>query len=182
MGEKSADNLLASIDKSKSNSLSRLLAALNIPHVGVSTAAMLAQHYGSMDALLAADMTQLQEIEGIGPELAQSIRQFLNSEGGQRTVNELRSVGANMIEPKRRTTGPQPLAGKSIVVTGTMERFGRKEIQDLIVKLGGKAVGSVSSKTDYVVAGTDPGSKLAKAQSLGVEVIDEAEFCKRAGV
>ena len=182
MGTKSADNLLESLDKSKANPLSRLLAALNIPHVGVSTAALLAQHFGTMDALLAADGQQLQELEGIGPELAQSIHQFLHSESGQRTVDALRAVGVNMIEPRRQVDGPQPLAGKTIVVTGTLERFGRKEVQDFIAKLGGKSVGSVSSKTDFVVAGTDPGSKLDKAESLGVEIIDEAEFLKRVGI
>lgn len=182
MGAKSAKNLLDAIEKSKTNPLSRLLAALNIPHVGVSTAAMLARHFGSIDAIKAADMDQLQRIEGIGPELAQNIHKFLNSDSGRRTIEELRGVGVNMTEPKRESTGPQPLAGKTIVVTGTLERFGRKEIQDLIVRLGGKSVGSVSSKTDFVLAGADPGSKLDKARSLGIEVIDEAEFCKRAGL
>lgn len=182
MGAKSAQNLLDAIEKSKKNPLSRLLAGLNIPHVGVSTAALLARHYGSMDKLMAADVEQLQEIEGIGPELARSIQVFLHSQSGKHTIQGLKQVGVNMIEPKQQAAGPQPLDGKTIVVTGTLERFGRKEIQDLIASLGGKAAGSVSGKTDFVVAGADPGSKLDKARSLGVEVIDEDEFCRRAGL
>lgn len=182
MGTKSAENLLDAIEKSKARPLARLVAALNIPHVGVSTAALLAEQFGTIDHLMEARMDTLQEIEGIGPELAQSIHTFLNSESGKHTIQALREVGVNMTQPKREMAGPQPFAGKTIVVTGTLERFGRKEIQDLIASLGGKSAGSVSSKTDFVVAGADPGSKLAKAESLGVEVIDEAEFCKRAGI
>jgi len=183
MGAKSADNLLDAIEKSKRNPFSRLLAALNIPHVGVNTAALLAEHFGSMDALADADLDTLQKIEGVGPELADSIRAFFHSQAGQKTIAGLRSVGVNMKEPKRvKTTGPQPFAGKSIVVTGSLERFSRKEAQDLIATLGGKTVGSVSKKTDFVVVGADPGSKRDKANALGVEVIDENEFCKRAGV
>lgn len=182
MGTKSAEKLVDAVEKSKSNPLSRLLAALNIPHVGVSTAAVLANHFGSIDNLMTTSMEQLEELEGIGPELAKSIHTFLHNDSGKHTIQTLREVGVNMTQPKRQTAGPQPLAGKTIVVTGTLEHFGRKEIQDLIAALGGKAAGSVSSKTDFVVAGADAGSKLAKAESLKVEVIDEEEFCRRAGV
>ncbi|MBI4580591.1 MAG: NAD-dependent DNA ligase LigA [Planctomycetes bacterium] len=182
MGAKSADNLLGAIAKSKAHPLARLLAALNIPHVGVNTAALLAEHFGTIDGLMAADMDALQEVEGIGPELAESIHGFLHRKAGQQTIEHLRAVGVNMKQPKRQTAGPQPFAGKTIVVTGTLERFGRKEVQDLIAKLGGKAAGSVSGKTDFVVVGADPGSKLDKARTLKVEVIDENEFCRRAGL
>jgi len=183
MGSKSADNLIHAIDKSKCNPLSRLLAALNIPHVGVNTAALLARHFGSMDALASADMESLEEVEGVGPELAESIQAFFQSKAGRTTLDSLRSVDVQMKEPKRAAgTGPQPFAGKSIVVTGTLDRYSRKAAQDLIVSLGGKAVGSVSKKTDFVVVGADPGSKLDTARSLGVEVIDEAEFCKRVAI
>jgi DNA ligase (NAD+) len=151
--------------------------------VGVNTAALLARHFGSMDALAAADTESLQEVEGVGPELAESIHAFFQSKAGRTTLDSLRSVGVQMREPKKTAgTGPQPFAGKSIVVTGTLERYSRKAAQDLIVSLGGKAVGSVSKKTDFVVVGADPGSKLDKARSLGVEVIDEAEFCKRVDI
>ena len=136
-----------------------------------------------MDALIGADVEDLQEIEGIGPELAESICTFLHSKQGQETIESLRSVGVNMTQPwKPVKAGGQPLAGKTVVVTGTLEHYGRKGIDDLIKELGGKAAGSVSKKTDFVVAGTDPGSKLDKARSLGVEVIDENEFRKRAGI
>ncbi|UCD27278.1 MAG: NAD-dependent DNA ligase LigA [Planctomycetota bacterium] len=183
MGAKSADNLLSNIERSKSHPLARLLAALNMPHIGVNTAAILADEYGSMDALVEAGVEELQEIEGIGPELAESIYSFLHSRQGQITIESLRKVGVNMTQPRKRArVGGQPLAGKSIVVTGALEHYSRKAIEDLIKELGGKAAGSVSKKTDFVVAGSDAGSKLDKARSLGVEVIDENEFRKRAGI
>jgi DNA ligase (NAD+) len=183
MGKKSADNLLAAIEKSKNNPLARLLAALNIQHVGVNTAIDLAEHFGSMDDLIAASRDDLQKVEGIGPELAESIHGFLHNEQGQRTIAHLREVGVNMIQPRKlKAAGPQPFAGKTIVVTGTLEHYDRKGIETLIRELGGKPAGSVSKKTDFVVAGAEAGSKLDKARELGVEVIDEAEFRRRAGV
>jgi len=183
MGEKSADNLLANIEKSKKHPLTRVLAALNIQHIGVNTAAILAEHFGSMDNLSKASVDELQGIEGIGPELAESIVQFFHSQQGQKTIESLKAAGINMIQPhKKARAGTQPFDGKTVVVTGTLEHFSRKEIENLIKELGGKTTGSVSKKTDFVVAGADPGSKLDKARSLGVEVIDETEFRNRAGV
>ena len=181
MGEKSADNLLAAIEESKKRPLSRVLAALNIQHVGVNTALLLAEHFGSMDALMDADAEALQEVEGIGPEVADSIHSFFHRKAGRHTVDALVKVGVNMVEPRKKRTGPQPLAGKAIVVTGSLEHYSRKEIEDLIKELGGKAAGSVSENIDFVVVGADPGSKLDKARKLGVEVIDENEFRRRAG-
>jgi DNA ligase (NAD+) len=181
MGEKSADNLLAAIEQSKTRPLARVLAALNIQHVGVTTAAMLADHFGSMDALMDADVDKLQEVEQIGPEVAQSIHSFFHQKAGYQTVEALRKVGVNMTQPKRKTAGPQPFVGKTIVVTGSLEHYSRKEAEDLIKTLGGKTAGSVSKKTDFVVVGADPGSKLDKARQLGVETIDETEFRRRAG-
>jgi DNA ligase (NAD+) len=182
MGEKSVDNLLGAIEASKERPLSRLLAALNIPHVGVSTALLLAERFCTMQAVQEATPEQLLAIPGIGPELARSIHQFLTSERGRQVIADLAAAGVNMTQPAKTPNGPQPFAGMSIVVTGTLETFSRKEIQDLIASLGGKAVGSVSKNTTFVVAGTDPGSKLDKAKALGIEVIDEAEFRKRAGL
>ncbi|MHC4795129.1 MAG: helix-hairpin-helix domain-containing protein, partial [Planctomycetota bacterium] len=183
MGAKSADNLLRNIEKSKAHPLSRLLAGLNIQHIGVNTAAILADEYGTMDALCEASVAALQEVEGIGPELAESIYTFLHSGQGRKTVESLRAVDVNMTEPKKKgKAGGVALACKTVVVTGTLEHYSRKEIENLIKELGGKAVGSVSKKTDFVVAGSDPGSKLEKARSLGIEVIDEAEFRKRIGI
>lgn len=181
MGAKSADNLLANIDKSKKHPLSRLLAALNIPHVGTSTALLLAEQFGSMHALERAGREDLQEVEGIGPELAENIFCFLRDQS--LTVETLDVLGVNMTQPRKKAqaTGGRPFLGKTIVVTGTLEHYGRKEIQDLIKELGGKAAGSVSKRTDFVVAGAEAGSKLTKARELGVEVIDEGEFRERAG-
>jgi len=181
MGTKSADNLLAAIEASKKQPLARVLAALNIQHVGVNTAMLLAEHFGSMDAIADASVEQLQEVEQIGPEVAASIHSFFHHKSGRQVVEALRKVGVNMTQPKRKRTGPQPLAGKTIVVTGTLDGYSRKEIEDLIVSLGGKAAGSVSGKTDFVVAGADPGSKIDKARQLGVEIIDEKEFDRRVG-
>jgi DNA ligase (NAD+) len=183
MGAKSADNLLAAIEKSKNNPLARLLAALNIQHVGVNTAIDLAEHFGSMDALIAASRDELQQVEGIGPELAESIYGFLHNEQGRRIIAHLRDVGVNMTQPRKaKAAGPQAFVGKTIVVTGTLEHYGRKDIEDLIRQLGGKPAGSVSKKTDFVVAGAEAGSKLDKARELGIEVIDETEFRRRAGM
>lgn len=181
MGEKSADNILEGIEKSKKRPLSRVLAALNIRHVGSSTAELLAAHFGDMETIAKASADELEEIDGVGPELAASIHQFFNSEAGRKTWQALRDAGVNMKEPKRRTSDGQPLAGKTLVVTGTLEKFSRSEIEKLIKELGGKAAGSVSKKTDYLVCGEDAGSKLDKAKDLGVKVLSEGEFLKLVG-
>ena len=181
MGEKSADNLLAAIEASKTRPLARLITALNIPQVGAATADLLAAHFGTMDKLMEADETELQEVEGIGPEMAASIRAFFDNRAMCRLIDRLRDAGVSMKQPRRAVTAHQPLAGKTIVVTGTLEKYSRKEIQDLIVQLGGKASGSVSRNTDYVLAGADPGSKLDKARELNVKVLTEKEFEKLIG-
>jgi DNA ligase (NAD+) len=178
VGEKSADNLLAAIEESKKRPLARLVTALNIPQVGAATADLLAEHFGDMDTLMDADKEKLQEVEGIGPEVAASIRQYFDNRATRKLIDRLREAGVNMKQPKRHVSGRQPLAGKTLVVTGTLENYSRKEIQDLIVELGGKAAGSVSKNTDYLVCGADPGSKLDKAKELGVKVLNEKEFNK----
>ena len=177
LGEKSVDNLLAGIEASKHRPLSRVIAALNIRHVGANTAQLLAEHAGTVDALLAAGEEQLQEVEGIGPEVAASVRQWFDSEVGRRTISDLKAVGVNMTQPSApRVPGRRVLDGKTLVVTGKLEKYGRSEIESLIKELGGKATGSVSKKTDYLVAGVDAGSKLDKARRLGVPVLSEGEF------
>jgi DNA ligase (NAD+) len=181
MGEKSVDNLLAGIKKSKEQPLSRLLAALNIRHVGGSTAELLAEHFLSMDKLGVADQDALTEVEGVGPEMASSIVHFFGSQDGQKVIDRLRAAGLKMAQPKRQRATDSPLAGKTVVVTGTLESMGRKEAQDLIKELGGKAAGSVSKKTDLVVFGDSPGSKLTKAKELGVETLDEGGFLRLIG-
>ncbi len=176
MGEKSADNLLAGIERSKKQPLARVLAALNIRHVGAATAEVLAEHFGEMGRIAEATEDELQQVEGVGPELASSIRQFFSSAAGRKAWQSLCEAGVNMKQPKTARSGEQPLAGKTIVVTGTLENWGRNEVERLIKELGGKPVGSVSRKTDFVLAGSDPGSKLAKAHELHVKVLSEADF------
>lgn len=176
MGEKSADNLLAGIEASKQRPLARLLAALNIRHVGASTAEDVAAHFGDLDALAAASVEQLQEVEGVGEEVARSLRAWFDSAAGKHVIADLRDVGVDPRQEKRRPPAGSPIAGKTLVVTGTLKNYGRKEIEELIKSLGGKTSGSVSKKTDYVVVGEDAGSKLDKARALGVKTLSEKEF------
>ena len=182
VGEKSADNLLAGIEASKRQPLARVLAALNIRHVGANTAELLANHFGSLDALRAADEESLQTVDGVGPEVAGSLRRWLDSEAGQATIADLAAIGINLTQPQAEAgAAARPLAGKIFVVTGSLERYDRKDIETLIKRFGGKATGSVSKQTDYVVAGAKAGSKLEKAQKLGVPVLSEAEFEEMVG-
>ncbi len=181
LGEKSVDNLLDGIEQSKRQPLSRLLAALNIRHIGGSTAELLADAFGSMEKLRTRSVEQLMEVEGVGPEMARSVVRFFNSPAGIAGVDRLAAAGVTMTQPKRSVASDSPLAGKTVVVTGTLERMGRKEAQDAIRRLGGKPVGSVSKKTDLVVAGESPGSKFDKAKQLGIETIDETQFLRLIG-
>lgn len=179
MGKKSAQNLLDGIEVSKDRGLARVLTGLAIPHVGDHVAELLAEEFGNIDDLAQASAERLSQISGIGDVLAESVHAFFHSPGGKRIVNEFRSLGVKLTEPRKRT--PQQagaITGKTFVVTGTLERYSRMEIEDLIKRLGGKVTGSVSKKTDYVVAGENPGSKLDKARQVGVTVLSEAEFEK----
>ncbi len=170
--KKSAQNLLAAIEYSKSNNLDKLLFGLGIRNIGDKAAALLAEHFGSMEALRAASVEQMCEIDGFGVVMAQSVREFFDKEGTSDLLTRLEEAGVNM----KWTGTPKgtALAGKTLVVTGTLPTLSRQEAEALIVQNGGKAAGSVSKKTSYVVAGTAAGSKLTKAQSLGIPVIDEA--------
>jgi DNA ligase (NAD+) len=181
MGEKSVDNFLAGIEASKKKPLSKLLAALNIRHVGASTGELLAEHFGDIDALMAADVDALTAVDGIGPELAESVRGFFTSADGVELIQRLRDAGLSMTQPRGAVAGDGAFAGMTVVITGTLESLGRKEAEQLVKSLGGKTAGSVSKKTDLVVAGEKAGSKLSKARELGIEVIDEAGFLSRAG-
>lgn len=179
MGKKSLDNLLQGVEKSKSRDLWRLLVGLNIMHVGTGTAQVLESHFGTLDALMQATEDDLLEVEEVGPVLAKSIHKFFHSEAGQNLIEELRQFGLNFgtpISKRPKSATPGKLEGKTIVVTGTLETLGRDEAQELIRKHGGKPAGSVSKNTDYVVAGEKAGSKLSKAQELGVKVLSEEEF------
>jgi DNA ligase (NAD+) len=180
MGKKSSENLLAGIEASKSRGLARLLNALSIRHVGNRVAALLAEHFGSMKELQKASVEELSEVNEIGPIIAQSVHDFLHSDFGKQTVDDLAALGVKMTEPKRAApTGP--LVGKTLVVTGTLEKYSRDEIEKLIEEFGGRAASSVSKNTNFLVAGEEAGSKLDKAKKLGVKVIGEAEFEKLIG-
>lgn len=177
MGKKSAEKFLAGIEASKNRGLARLLSALSIRHVGNRVASLLAENFGSMDALRKATPEELSSVNEIGEVIADSVHGFLNSEYGKGTIDDLASVGVEMTAPKKAAPAEGgALAGKTFVVTGTLSKYTRDEIHDLIAKHGGRAASSVSKKTDYLVAGTEAGSKLAKAKELGVKVIDEAGF------
>lgn len=177
MGEKSARNLVDGIEASKDRGLARVLNALSIRHVGARVATVVAEHFGTMDALMAASVEDLSEINEIGPIIARSVVDFLHGEAGQGIVDDLRSVGVKLeIERPEAGSGIRPLEGKTFVVTGTLQKYSRDEINAAIERLGGRATSSVSKNTDYVVAGEKAGSKLTKAQQLGVTVLDEAGF------
>jgi DNA ligase (NAD+) len=183
VGEKIANKVIANIDKSRQQGLDRLLAALGIHHVGNRVAHVLASHFGSLDALAGATCEQLSSVPDIGDVIAQSVYDFFHEPAGAKIVAELKAaaIDPHMATPAASAAGDLPLAGKTVVVTGTMEKLDRSEIEKLILTLGGKAAGSVSKKTSFVVAGDKAGSKLDKAKELGVEVITEDEFLKRVG-
>jgi DNA ligase (NAD+) len=181
MGKKSAENLLAGIEASKSRGLTRLLAGLSIPLVGESMAELLTAQYPSMDALLAAPQADMAAIKGFGPKRAESVYKFLHSVSGTKLIDELRAAGVKMTEEVKARPQGNDLSGKTFVVTGTLVNYKRSDIENLIKALGGKTAGSVSKKTNYVVAGEEAGSKLDKAHELGVPVLTEEEFEKLIG-
>jgi DNA ligase (NAD+) len=172
----SVDNLLAGIERSKQRPWTRVLFALGIRHVGDVTAEAVVAVCPSLDALLAADVERLAEAEGVGPVVAESVREFLAIETNRALLERLRAAGLRMEsdEPPPPTNGP--LTGLSVVVTGGLDGYTRDEAKRAIALAGGKATGSVSRSTAFVVAGADPGSKLQKAEAAGVPVIEEAEF------
>ncbi|MDR1740656.1 MAG: NAD-dependent DNA ligase LigA [Synergistaceae bacterium] len=175
MGEKSARNLLASIEKSKSRPLSALLAALGIRFVGDRVASTLAQSFGSMDALSKATEDEIAAADGVGAVIASSVEAFFRSGANQALIRRLAEAGVKMTEGDHKARSG-PLAGQTVVFTGELSSMSRAEAEGLVRSLGGKATGSVSAKTSLVVAGEKPGSKLAKATELGVRVVGEDEF------
>ncbi len=181
MGEKSASKILAEIEASKKQSLDHLLAGIGIRHVGNRVSHILATHFGSLDEIAITSQEALAEVDEIGPVIAESVHDFFHNPAGVATVNDLRSVGLNPKMQKRAASAALAFSGKTIVVTGSMEKLDRKEAESLIIELGGKASGSVSKNTSFVVAGPGAGRKLDKAKELKIEVISEADFLKRAG-
>lgn len=176
MADKSANNIVSAIEKSKRTTLARFIYALGIRNVGEATAKDLAAHLGSMDRLMAADSERLQQIPDIGPVVAQSIADFFAEAHNREVIEQLRACGVHWDEHGEKpvlAAAAAPLSGKTFVLTGTLPTMSREEAKERIEALGGKVSGSVSKKTDYVVVGTDPGSKYDKAVSLGVTILDE---------
>jgi DNA ligase (NAD+) len=180
MGKKSAQNLLQQIGKARSAPLERVIFGLGIRMVGERTAQLLAEHFGSMDKLMQASPAELMQVEGVGPNVAASVREFFDEPKNVRLVERLRRAGLRM-QGEARRRGTQ-LAGRTFVITGTLPHYSRDEAKRLIEDAGGKVSGSVSKKTDYVLAGSDPGSKLDKARELNVAVIDEAALKRMIGL
>lgn len=174
--EKSASNLLAAIERSKQTTLARFIYALGIRNVGEATAKDLARHFGSLDRLLAADATQLMQVRDVGPVVAQCLRQFCDEPHNLEVIEQLRAAGVAWSEGEAVALANSVIAGKVFVLTGTLPSLTRDAAKELIEAGGGKVSGSVSKKTDFVVAGAEAGSKLEKAQELGVAVIDEAQL------
>ena len=173
MAEKSADNVLAQIERSKHTALERFLYALGIPQVGSASAELLAGHFGSLEAIMEADAETLQQVHGIGPRMADDVHRFFRQEHNQEVIGALRKAGVRWPAAAPRTRAPQTLAGKIFVLTGSLSSMSRDEAKRSLKALGAKVSESVSKKTDYVVAGEDPGGKLDKARELGVDVMDE---------
>ncbi len=174
MAEKSAQNILAALEKSKRTTLPRFLFGLGIRHVGEATAKELARHFGQLDRIMDASVEALSEVNDVGPVVAQSIRTFFDQPHNREVVEQLRACGVSWEEGEPAERAPQPLSGKTFVLTGTFPTLKREDAKAMLEAAGAKVAGSVSKKTDYVVAGTEAGSKLDKAIELGVAVIDEA--------
>jgi DNA ligase (NAD+) len=180
--KQSADQLVAAIEASKHQPLSLLIFGLGIPHVGFTAAQLLARRFGKLDALAeAARGEKLGGIQGIGPVIAKSVSAFFNESRNQELLKRLKAAGVNQVEP-HAASADGALSGKTYVLTGSLPTLSRSQATTLIEQAGGRVGGSVSKKTDALVAGDDAGSKLEKAKQLGVEVIDEAELMRRAGV
>jgi DNA ligase (NAD+) len=180
MADKSAANVLAAIEKSKGTTLARFIFGLGIRHVGEATAKDLARHFGSLDALLAATEQDLLQVHDVGPVLAESIAGFLGEPHNREGIGQLRAAGVHWPEgppaPVNEGAPAGALAGRTFVLTGTLPTLARDEAKAMIEARGGKVSGSVSKKTDYVVAGAEAGSKLARAEELGVAILDETQL------
>jgi len=180
MGDKSARNVLDAIEAGKTRPLWRFIAGLGIRHVGSRSAQILAEQFGSLEALMDAGQEELETTEQVGPVMAESVYQYFRDRRHRAVIDDLLAAGVRPQPPARKKAAGR-LQDKTVVVTGTLKDFSRQQIEQAIRDAGGKVSGSVSKKTDFVLAGEDPGSKLEKAQSLGVEVIDEERFMKMIG-
>jgi DNA ligase (NAD+) len=180
MADKSASNVIDAIEESKARPLWRFIAALGIRHIGGQTAEILADYFGSLEALINADQEKIQTIDQIGPTMAKSVYEYFRDPNNRSVVEQLLDAG---VKPQRAAglRCSDKLAGKTIVVTGELENFTRQQVEQEIKQAGGKPSSSVSKKTDFVLAGKNAGSKLDKALKLGVKVISEQEFLKMLG-
>jgi len=178
--DKGADALITAIQASKSQPLSRLLSALGIRHVGSIAAQLLAQHFGTLDALMAASADDILNVRGIGATIANGVVAYFSDPAGRALVEKLRSHGVNFTEPRAVVAGG-PLSGQTVVITGTLPTLSRTKATAMIEAAGGRVTGSVSKSTSFLLAGEEAGSKLEKAKSLGVDIIDEAELLRRIG-
>lgn len=177
-GEKSTDKLLKQIEDSKQKPLDNLLMALGIPHVGVKSAEMLANHFHSLANLEAADIDSIASIKGMGRVAAASIVEFFQSADNQAVLAKIKAAGTRTEDPIKEDGGPKPLAGKTFVLTGNLVNYGRKQAEELLKRRGATIGSSVSKNTDYVIAGAEAGSKLTKAEQLGVNIMDEETFTR----
>jgi DNA ligase (NAD+) len=175
-GKKSTQNLFNAIEGSKARPFSRVIYALGIRHIGASIAQLLVDNFITIEQLIGATETDLQSIQGIGPQIAESVVRFFTNEHNRRIVKRLKMAGVQMLEKKKRARTSQQLSNKSFVLTGTLATMTREEAKQRIESLGGKVVSSISKKTDIVVVGTDAGSKLEKAKTLGILLLDEQKF------
>ena len=179
MADKSATNLLKAVEDSKNRDFYRVIYALGIRYVGLNTAKLLAETYGSMDELMHANADELSNVEGVGEKIAASIVDFFSDKHNIGLVEKLKAAGVSMASfMKKAEVKDNFFKGKKIVFTGELEAFSRKEAQEKVENLGGKIISSVSRSTDVVVVGKNPGSKLQKAETLGIRVIDEKEFLR----
>jgi DNA ligase (NAD+) len=181
LAEKSAQNLVGAIEGSKRRGLARLLNALGVRMVGERVARLLAMRFGSLDRLAAASEDALAETHGIGPTIAASVRKFFDDESNRRILDDLGRLGVDLTERMATADGPKPLAGKTLVITGTLASLSREAARELVEALGGRVTSSVTRKTDYVVVGEAPGGKAEDARRLGVPVLDEAAFHELTG-
>jgi DNA ligase (NAD+) len=181
MGERSAENLVAGIAASKDRGLARLLAGLGILHVGINTAEDIAAAFPNREALVNARLDDFQRVPGVGDVVSESLHRFLHDQGGAELLKELESLGVSTAARQMVAATDGPLAGKLIVVTGTLEKYTRSEIKAAIERHGGKLSETVKKGVDFLVVGADAGSKLEKAQKLGITVLDEAGFEKLLG-
>jgi DNA ligase (NAD+) len=175
MGDKSAENVVKSIESSKTRPLWRFLTALGIRHIGGQSARILANHFKTLDNIMEAPLSELENIDQIGPKMAKSVYDYFRNKENRKVINQMLAAGVSPAKPEpEKQTGK--LEGKTIVLTGTLENFTRQQAKEAIQNAGGKTSSSVSKNTDFVLAGNNPGSKLDKAKKLAVKVINEQEF------